>query len=165
MFLEPILSQEHVLEAARRLLRELADVLARDAVGARVLRLLLFQSAIAICQSLDLGLAAPSRDPEHIAQPHRACASTGSATASMRDFGFEAAAVHVLAAEPLSERQERLGMDEAAPRPMASPGSSTACSSGWAPAPFASCHPHQSHTPERAVRAAFPSPRLPADVE
>ena len=36
MFLEPILSQEHVLEAARRLLRELADALARDAAGARV---------------------------------------------------------------------------------------------------------------------------------
>ena len=43
MFLEPILSQEHVLEAATRLLRELADALARDAVGARVLRLLLFR--------------------------------------------------------------------------------------------------------------------------
>ena len=43
MFLEPILSQEHVLAAATRLLRELGDALARDAVGARVLRLLLFQ--------------------------------------------------------------------------------------------------------------------------
>ena len=33
-FLEPILSQEHVLKAATRLLRELGDALARDAVGA-----------------------------------------------------------------------------------------------------------------------------------
>ena len=56
-----------MLEAATRLLRELADDLARDAVGARVLRLLLFRVDGEV-QSLDLGLAAPSRDPEHIAR-------------------------------------------------------------------------------------------------
>ena len=44
MFLEPIMSQEHVLEAATRLLETLARDLERAAVGARLLRLLLFQS-------------------------------------------------------------------------------------------------------------------------
>ena len=42
-FVEPIISQEHVLEAATHLLEALARDLARDAVGARVLRLLLFR--------------------------------------------------------------------------------------------------------------------------
>ena len=66
-FLEPILAEEHVLEAATRLLRQLAEDLERDGVGARVLRLVLFQMDGEV-QSLDIGLAAPSRDAEHIAQ-------------------------------------------------------------------------------------------------
>ena len=69
------MSQEHVLEAATRLLRELSETLAHAAVGARVLRLLLFRvvSQTRLLHDgdvvpLDLGLAAPSRDPEHIAR-------------------------------------------------------------------------------------------------
>ena len=97
--------------------------------------------------------------------PHRAATlSTSPVSSRLRldrlgdgletDFGFEAAAVHVLAAEPLSERQERLGMDEGAPLRRASLGSSTACSSGWAPAPFASCIPTRAISLTR--RASFP---------
>ena len=166
MFLEPILSQEHVLEAARRLLRELAAALARDAAGARVVRLLLFRVVSETrfqhdsgVQSLDLGLAAPSRDPEHIARLI-ALRLDRLDEGLETDFGFEAAAVHVLAAEPLSERQERLGMDagSAAPEGLARLidrlqqrlGSGAVCQ----------LHPHQSHTPERAEHAVSPSPRF-----
>ena len=58
------------------------------------------------------GLAAPSRDARHIAQLiglrlHR----LGSELEA--DFGFEAAAVHVLVAESLAERQDRLAVGEA----------------------------------------------------
>src|SRR5262249_23501125 len=42
-FAEPIVSHAHVLEAATRLLHHLADDLAHDAKGARVLRLMLFR--------------------------------------------------------------------------------------------------------------------------
>src|SRR5690349_11081389 len=64
-FMEPILEQEQVLEVARRLLQRLMSDLARNAVGVRVLRLLLFKvDGEAI--TLDLGLAAPSRDAQHI---------------------------------------------------------------------------------------------------
>ena len=42
-FAEPIMAQEHVLEAATHLLEALARDLERDAVGARLLRLLLFR--------------------------------------------------------------------------------------------------------------------------
>ena len=62
-------------------------------------------------QSLDLGLAAPSRDAEHIARLI-ALRLDRLGDGLDADFGFEAAAVHVLVAEPLAERQERLGMDE-----------------------------------------------------
>ena len=157
MFLEPILSQEHVLEAATRLLRELAAVLARDAVGMRVLRLLLFRVDGGV-QSLDLGLAAPSRDPEHIARLI-ALRLDRLGDDLDTDFDFEAAAVHVLAAEPLAERQERLGMDEerAAPEGIARLidrlqqrlGAGAVCQ----------LHPHQSHIPERAEHTVSPSPR------
>ena len=157
MFLEPILSQEHVLEAATRLLRELADALARDAVGARVLRLLLFRVDGGV-QSLDLGLAAPSRDAEHIARLI-ALRLDRLGDDLEADFGFEAAALHVLVAEPLTERQERLGMDEASAAPEGLArlidrlqqrlGTGTVCR----------LYPRQSHIPERAVRAVSPSPR------
>jgi protein ImuB len=66
-FAEPIVSGEHVLEAATRLLDGLAADLARNAMGARSLRLLLFRVDGRV-QSIEIGLAAPSRDPRHIAR-------------------------------------------------------------------------------------------------
>ena len=158
MFLEPILSQEHVLAAATRLLEELADALERDAVGARVLRLLLFRVDSDV-QSLDIGLAAPSRNPEHIARLiGLRLDRLGNGLAA--DFGFEAAAVHVLAAEPLSERQERLGMDEANASPDGLARLIDRLQQRLGSGAVCQLHPHQSHIPERAVRAVSPSPRF-----
>jgi protein ImuB len=106
VFAEPISSEEHVVEAARRLLVDLVPDLARDGVGARRLRLMLFRVDGEVL-SLDLGLAAPSRDGAHMAQlialrldrlPHGLEA----------DFGFDAAAVQVRVAEPMPERQAAL---------------------------------------------------------
>ena len=164
-FLEPILSQEHVLEAATRLLRELGDALARDGVGARVLRLLLFRVVSETrfqhdggVQSLDLGLAAPSRDPEHIARLI-ALRLDRLGDDLEADFGFEAAAVHVLAAEPLAERQERLGMDEASAAPEGLARLIDRLQQRLGAGAVCQLHPHQSHIPERAERAVSPSPR------
>src|SRR5262245_55994085 len=109
-FTEPIMAQEHVLEAARRLLAALGRDLERDAVGVRLLRLLLFRVDGEVL-SLQLGLAAPSRDAQHIAQLiGLRLYRLGSAFEV--DFGFEAAAVHVLNAENLAERQVLLGLHE-----------------------------------------------------
>src|SRR5262249_19184342 len=66
-FLEPIVSAEHVTVAASRLLHDLSLRLAQDDAGARVLRLLLFRVDGGVA-SLDVALAAPSRDPAHIAR-------------------------------------------------------------------------------------------------
>jgi protein ImuB len=158
-FLEPIMNQEHILEAATRLLERLAENLTRDAVGARVLRLLLFR-VDGEARSLDIGLAAPSRDAGHIARliGLRLDRLGGMLDA---DFGFEAAAVHVLVAEPLPERQTGLAMDEASPPPDAFPQLIDRLQQRLGAGAVRSLHPHQSHIPERAVRAraASPSPR------
>ncbi len=107
-FLEPILDQEQVLEVATHLLERLMQDLARDAVGARLLRLLLFKmNGEAV--SLDLGLAAASRDARHITQLiglrlYRLHSDFET------DFGFEAAALHVLSAEKMTEHQHHFAI-------------------------------------------------------
>jgi len=167
-FVEPVLTQEHVLEAASRLLVTLAGDLARDAMGARLLRLLLFK-VDGETLSLDLGLAAPSRDAQHIAQLiGLRLYRLGSEFAS--EFGFEAAAVHVLAVERLAEHQERLGVapagdprhDEGAP-PEELARLIDRLQQRLGKGTVRRLHPRQSHIPERAVRglpaAASPSPR------
>ena len=154
-FLEPILAEEHVLEAATRLLRQLAEDLERDGVGARVLRLVLFQMDGEV-QSLDIGLAAPSRDAEHIAQLIGLRLYRLGRTLEA-DFGFEAAAVHVLVAEPLSERQDTLGLDEEAAAPEALGRLIDRLQQRLGAGAVCRLTPHESHTPERAV---WPPPPL-----
>jgi protein ImuB len=156
-FAEPIMTHEHVLEAARRLLKTLTEELARAAVGARLVRLLLFQ-VDGETLSLDLGLAAPSRDAKHIAQLiGLRLYRLGNEFAT--DFGFEAAAVDVLAAESLPERQERLAVaaDESPPEELARLVDRLQQHLGVGA--VRCLQPVQSHTPERAVRARSPSPR------
>ena len=151
MFVEPIQSQEHVLEAATRLLEALARDLERAAVGARLLRLLLFQVDGEVV-SLDLGLAAPSRDARHIAQLiGLRLYRLGSELEA--DFGFEAAAVHVLVAESLAERQDRfvIAADDTPPEELARLIDRLQQRLGRGA--VRQLHPRQSHIPERAVRA------------
>ena len=160
-FVEPISSEEHVLVAARHLLDDLARDLARDAVGARVLRLLLFR-VDGEALPLELGLAAPSRDAEHIVRliALRLDRLTGSLEFDT-DFGFEAAALHVLVAEPLDERQVQLGMAEDAARPEALAQLIDRLQQRLGAKAVRSLHPHQSHIPERAVRARIASASVP----
>jgi protein ImuB len=162
-FVEPIFSQEHVLEAVTRLLGSLMEDLARDAMGARLVRVMLFrvmsktvlwQEAEAL--SLDIALAASTRDPTHIA---RLVALRLDRMGSALDaqFGFEAVAVHVFVAEPLSEQQSPLGT-----------GQTRASCDGLAQlvdrlqqrlgaSAVRYLDPHQSHIPEHAVRVRPPT--------
>jgi protein ImuB len=109
-FLEPITSAEHVLEAAGRLLDDLALSLAADDAGARALRLLLFRVDGEVT-ALDLALAAPSREPQHFARL-LALRLERLHHALEAGFGFEAAAIHVRVAEPLAPRQAGLALRE-----------------------------------------------------
>jgi protein ImuB len=169
MFAEPIQSQEHVLEAATRLLEALARDLERAAVGARLIRLLLFRVVSKTrvphdgdVLSLDLGLAAPSRDARHIAQLiGLRLYRLGSEFEA--DFGFEAAALHVLVAESLAERQDHLAIGEASIPPEELARLIDRLQQRLGRGAVRQLHPRQSHTPERAVRARpaaiSPSPR------
>ena len=159
-FLEPILSQEHVLEAATRLLRELADATSGAMASAHASCGCCCSSMDGEVQSLDLGLAAPSRDPEHIARSSP-CASIACGDDLEADFGFEAAAVHVLVAEPLSERQEharprRGGCRARGARPADRPPAAAAGRRRRLPA-----HPRTRATrPSAPCAPASPSPRF-----
>jgi protein ImuB len=75
------------------------------------------------------------------------------------DFGFEAAAMHVLVAEPLADHQPGLTMGEALAPPDALAQLIDRLQQRLGPAAVRQLHPHQSHLPERAVFARPPSPR------
>jgi protein ImuB len=156
-FAEPIVSHEHVLEAATRLLDRLAADLASSGVGARLLRLMLFRLD-GQALSIEIGLAAPSRDARHIARLI-ALRLDRVADAADAGFGFEAAALHVLVAEPLADRQTRLTMDEAALSPEALAQLIDRLQQRLGRGAVRQLHPHESHIPERAARACAPSPR------
>ncbi|MGH7948936.1 MAG: Y-family DNA polymerase [Candidatus Binataceae bacterium] len=161
MFAEAITMQAHVVEVATRLLRDLAKDLARDGVGTRKLRLILFRTDGKVLP-LDIGLAAPSRDVEHIARlialrlEHMTGALEG-------DIGFDAVGLHVLTAESMPERQIFLaGVDEIAD------------STGLArlidrleqrlgEGAVRRLHPQQSHIPERAILVRRAVDGLPSD--
>jgi protein ImuB len=164
-FMEPIVSQEHILEAATRLLHSLAADLARDAAGARMVRLMLFRVMPEACfqhdghvQSVEIGLAAPSRDAGHIARLI-ALRLDRAADCFDAEFGFEAAAVHVLVAEPLAGCQTHLTVADIAAPPEALDQLIDRLQQRLGPHVVRQLHPHQSHIPERAVRARPPGRR------
>jgi protein ImuB len=150
-FLEPILSHEHILEAAARLLRQLVPTLAQDDVGARVLRLLLFRVDGNVL-SMDLGLASPSRNPAHFARLIDLRLESLDSDLDV-DFGIESAAVHVLVAEPLPARQVGLTIseEEAHPEGLAQLIDRLQQRLGWRA--VQRLHSRQSHIPERAEEA------------
>jgi protein ImuB len=149
MFVEAITTQAHVVEAATRLLRDLAEDLARDGVGARKLRLLLFRMDGEVL-SLTIGLAAPSRDARHIASliALRLERLPGGLEA---DFGFEAAGLHVLIAERMPERQTLLAVVDEITEPTGLARLIDRLEQRLGEGAVRRIHPRQSHIPERAV--------------
>jgi protein ImuB len=156
MFLEPITSEEHVLEAARHLLRQVVPQLESDDAGARALRVLLFRVDGGVVK-LDLGFAAPSRDVEHMM---RLMALRLERTASGFDaeFGFEAAAMHVVRADRLGARESGLCIGDADSQPEALAQLIDRLRQRLGRNAVRQLRPHQSHVPERAEGA------VPADT-
>jgi protein ImuB len=149
MFVEAITTHAHVVEAATLLLRKLAEDLARDGVGARKLRLLLFRMDGEVL-SLTIGLAAPSRDARHIASliALRLDRLPGGLEA---DFGFEAARLHVLTAERVPERQTLLPVADESADPTGLAQLIDRLEQRLGAGAVRRIHPRQSHIPERAV--------------
>jgi protein ImuB len=148
MFLEPITSEEHVLEAARHLLRQVVPQLESDDTGARHIRLLLFQVDGSVTE-LDLGLAAPSRDVEHIVRL-MALRLERKASDFDAEFGFEAAALHVLTAEHQGARQSGLDFDVQDSQPEALAQLIDRLRQKLGAKAVRQLRPQQSHIPERA---------------
>jgi protein ImuB len=149
MFAEAITTQKHVVEAATRLLHDLAEDLTRDGVGARKLRLLLFRMDGEVL-SLTIGLAAPSRDARHIAGLI-ALRLDRLPKGLEADFGFEAVGLHVLTAEVMPERQTLLAVVDDIADPMGLSRLIDRLEQRLGTESVRRLHPHQSHIPERAV--------------
>jgi protein ImuB len=104
--LEPLLTQEAIVALARRHMQTLAQVLTRDDVGARSLRLSLYRVDGAV-ETIDIALTLPSRDVAHIV---RLIDLKLEALAAAEDagFGFEAVGLAVTHAEKMPVRQNEL---------------------------------------------------------
>lgn len=150
-FLDALTAAEHVVEAARQLLDTVAEELARDRVGARKVRLLLFRLDGEVL-TVTFGLARPSRDAAHMARLI-ALRLERQPEGLEADFGFEAIAVHVLAVAPMPEQQTLLGLSE---EPLAETGFAQLIDrleQRLGEHAVRRLHPRQSHVPERAVTA------------
>jgi protein ImuB len=101
--LEPIFSQSAIIAHASRLMQTLTHVLTRDDVGARALRLSLYNVDGAV-EAVDIALTLPTRSVGHVA---RLIELKLEALAATRDcgFGFEAIGLAVTCAEPMPARQ------------------------------------------------------------
>ena len=109
--LEPIFTQEAIVALARRHMQTLAQVLMRDDVGARGLRLSLYRVDGGV-ETIDIALTLPSRDVAHIV---RLIDLKLEALAAAEDagFGFEAVGLAVTHAERIAARQNELIADDA----------------------------------------------------
>ncbi len=169
-FLDPIFSQDIIIATAQRLVERLNAQLTRDGVGIRALRLALHRVDSAVLE-LAIGLAAPTRNPVHIARL-LSLKLDGLAQGLEAGFGFDCIALSVTTPERISARQG----DLASPQDVAP----TAEKQAWlidalrqrlGPESVRQLRPVESHIPERAqvsipVEGTNPAwPELDADRE
>jgi len=149
-FPDAIATEAHMVEAATRLLAALTGDLERDGAGIRRAVLHLFRPDGGVL-SLDVGLAAPSRNVAHIArliglrlerQPR------GPETG----FGFEAATLHVVEAERMTAHQALLPGTAGSGEPAGLAGLLDRLQHRMGPRSARRLAPLPSHVPERAQR-------------
>src|SRR6185312_2129141 len=104
--LGPIFTQDAIVALARRHMQTLAQVLVRDDVGARGLRLSLYRVDGGV-ETIDIALTLPSRDVAHIVRLIDLKLET-LAAAEDAGFGFEAVGLAVTHAERIAARQNEL---------------------------------------------------------
>jgi protein ImuB len=104
--LEPLLTQEAIVALASRLTRTLVQVLTRDDVGARGLRLSLYNVDGAV-ETIDITLTLPSRNVAHMMRLIDLKLEK-LAAAEDAGFGFEAVGLAVTRAERIAARQDEL---------------------------------------------------------
>jgi protein ImuB len=102
-FLDPIFAQETVIATAVKLVGRLTPSLVQDGVGIRGFRLDLFRVDGDV-QQVEIGMAAPTRDPSHIARL-LTLKLDGLARGLEAGFGFDCVRLCVTLAEKTPERQ------------------------------------------------------------
>jgi protein ImuB len=112
--LEPLLTQEAIVALASRLMRTLVQVLTHDDVGARGLRLSLYNVDGAV-ETIDIALTLPSRNVAHMMRLIDLKLEK-LAAAEDAGFGFEAVGLAVTRAERIAARQDELIADDDAER-------------------------------------------------
>ena len=149
--LEPIFTKDAIIALARRHLQTLAQVLVRDDVGARGLRLSLYRVDGGVT-TINIALALPSRDVAHLVrlidlklEAHSAAEDAG--------FGFEAVGLAITHAERMASRQAEMITDDAGG------GDAESCAllidtlrQRLGPASVRGFEPITSHLPERAEK-------------
>jgi protein ImuB len=101
--IEPIFTHDAIIAHANRLMQTLVHVLTRDDVGARALRLCLYNVDGAV-EAIDIGLTLPTRNVNHVARLIELKLEALAATCDA-GFGFEAIGLAVTCAEPMPARQ------------------------------------------------------------
>jgi len=104
--IEPIFTHDAIIAHANRLMATLVHVLTRDDVGARALRLCLYNVDGAV-EAIDIGLTLPTRNVSHVARLIKLKLEALAATCDA-GFGFEAIGLAVTCAEPMPARQTEL---------------------------------------------------------
>jgi protein ImuB len=112
--LEPLLTQEAIVALASRLMQTLVQVLTRDDVGARGLRLSLYRVDGAV-ETIDIALTLPSRNVAHLMRLIDLKLEK-LAAAEDAGFGFEAVGLAITRAERIAARQDELIADGDAER-------------------------------------------------
>ena len=152
--LEPVFTEDAIVALARRHMQRLAQVLMRDDVGARGLRLSLYRVDGGVA-SIEIALTLPSRDVAHLVRLIDLKLET-LAAAEDAGFGFEAVGLAVTHAERMAARQDELIMPSSG---YGQGGDAEDCAllidtlrQRLGPASVRTFEPVASHLPERAEK-------------
>ena len=146
--LEPIDSEDAIVAVATRLMTDLVPRLEADGVGARALRLTLYRVDGA-AHDIPIGLALPTRSPEHVARLIRL--RLERARSLEAGFGFETLRLSVTVAEPITPRQSALAAsDDDTERARRCTRLNEALRQRLGPQSVRHLAPIESHVPERS---------------
>ena len=153
--LEPITTQEAIVTVVSLLMQDLVPAFIRDGVGAKVLQLALYRVDGEVV-TLDLKLAAPTRDPEHVARliDLRLERIVESIDAG---FGFETLGLTVTIAEKMEARQTELGPASEGDKTEALVALIDRLRQRLGPSFARQLAPVESHLPERAEAPRAPT--------